>query len=486
MAPSLLAQLPGSKLFTVSPAGGKAGTTFDVTIGGEDLDEARALYFSQPGVTAVRKMQPPGPFQRVPQPVSNVFTVTIAADCPVGVCDVRTVGRFGASNPRAFHVGALAEIGEVEPNNSTSQAQAVALETTVNGAVSGGADVDCFKIAGKAGQRFFVDCQAQRIDSRLDAVLVLSDASGVEIERCRDAVRRDPLIDYTPPADGELIVKLYDSIYGGSPEHYYRLSVTAAPRVDFILPPCAVPGGKAQITLYGRSLPGGQPVEDQSVASRPLVKLPVEIDVPAIPADSSDGAGLHDSQGSGLDAFLHRLPAQLGIPEPLTLYYAAGPVTLEVEPNNSPAQAQKLMPPCEAAGQFFPKNDEDWFVFDVQQGDVFMIEAVSQRLGVLTDPFLLVQLVKKNEKGEEQVQELQGVDDGGGNVGGANFDTGSDDPVYRLQAPSAGVCRIFLRDQYSTTSADPRNVYRLSIRKESPDFRLIAVPRTPGANPDPN
>jgi hypothetical protein len=170
----------------------------------------------------------------------------------------------------------------------------------------------------------------------------------------------------------------------------------------------------------------------------------------------------------------------------LTLYYAAGPVTLEVEPNNSPAQAQKLMPPCEAAGQFFPKNDEDWFVFDVQQGDVFMIEAVSQRLGVLTDPFLLVQLVKKNEKGEEQVQELQGVDDGGGNVGGANFDTGSDDPVYRLQAPSAGVCRIFLRDQYSTTSADPRNVYRLSIRKESPDFRLIAVPRTPGANPDPN
>jgi hypothetical protein len=111
-------------------------------------------------------------------------------------------GRFGASNPRAFHVGALAEIGEVEPNNSTSQAQAVALETTVNGAVSGGADVDCFKIAGKAGQRFFVDCQAQRIDSRLDAVLVLSDASGVEIERCRDAVRRDPLIDYTPPADG--------------------------------------------------------------------------------------------------------------------------------------------------------------------------------------------------------------------------------------------------------------------------------------------
>jgi hypothetical protein len=48
LAPSLLAQLPGSKLFTVSPAGGKAGTTFDVTIAGK-ISTKRALFiFSQP------------------------------------------------------------------------------------------------------------------------------------------------------------------------------------------------------------------------------------------------------------------------------------------------------------------------------------------------------------------------------------------------------------------------------------------------------
>lgn len=49
--------------------------------------------------------------------VANTFTVTVAADVPAGLYDVRVRGLFGISNPRMFRVDSLPEIAEVEPNN---------------------------------------------------------------------------------------------------------------------------------------------------------------------------------------------------------------------------------------------------------------------------------------------------------------------------------------------------------------------------------
>jgi len=46
-----------------------------------------------------------------------------------------------------------------------------------------------------------------------------------------------------------------------------------------------------------------------------------------------------------------------------------------------------------------------------------------------------------------------------------------------------GTYRIQVRDLFNISQADPRLVYRLSIRKETPDFRLVAVAQPP---PSPN
>src|SRR5205814_4712194 len=82
-----LAQLPQARLNAVFPAGGQRGTSIDLTLaGGTDLDEASALYFSHPGITAAQKTQM---VEGQPQPVAGTFTVTIAADVPIGVYDVR-------------------------------------------------------------------------------------------------------------------------------------------------------------------------------------------------------------------------------------------------------------------------------------------------------------------------------------------------------------------------------------------------------------
>lgn len=98
---AMLAQpLPAVRLYSVFPPGARQGTTFDVTIAGEDLEKAAQLHFSQPGITAVQKTQPPALGQEGPQPLPGQFTLTVAPDAPLGLCEVCAIGKYGVSNPR--------------------------------------------------------------------------------------------------------------------------------------------------------------------------------------------------------------------------------------------------------------------------------------------------------------------------------------------------------------------------------------------------
>ncbi len=226
------------------------------------------LLFSHAGITAVQKTTDPGPFQSRPQPQSGQFVVTIAPDVPPGIYEVRAVGRFGVSNPRAFVVGDLPEVREAEDNSTPPKANVVPLGVVING-VADGTGVDCYKIALKKDQRVVLDCWAERIDSRMDATLVVLDTTGRELAHDRDTNRDDPLIVFTPPADGEYIVKIYDFLYRGGNDYFYRLSIGTGPYIDFIFPPAGLPGSKGQHTIYGRNLPGGaRPRESSSGAAR--------------------------------------------------------------------------------------------------------------------------------------------------------------------------------------------------------------------------
>src|SRR6185436_20051546 len=49
------ADLPVIRLDTIFPPGGKAGSEIEVAITGADLDEAKVLHFSHPGITAEPK-----------------------------------------------------------------------------------------------------------------------------------------------------------------------------------------------------------------------------------------------------------------------------------------------------------------------------------------------------------------------------------------------------------------------------------------------
>jgi hypothetical protein len=476
---TLFAQLPAARLSTVFPAGGKPGTTLEATITGTDLELADKLVFTHPGIAATAKKRDAAPFEQGPQIVSNQFTIKIDAAVPPGLYEARAIGKFGISNPRAFVVDDLSEVLEKEPNNLGNQATETPIGSVVNGQINGGADIDFFKIAAKKGQRVIIDCWASRIDSRLDGTLSLYDANGRELASDRDTNYRDPLIDFTAPADGDYFVRLQDSVYGGSGEHFYRLSISAKPYIDYVLPNAGLPGTTGTFTLFGRNLPGGTDA-GMAIDGKPLQKLTVQIAIPAgAEAERLNVGTWLPPQTSSVDGFEYRLRGPGGASNPAFIGFASAPVVLEQEPNGAD-KPQKVNVPCEFVGQSQSARDQDFLTFDAKAGDVYWMELISQRQGVPLDPYFLVQRVMPPDKeGKVVFQDIVATDDSMANIGGTSFNTQCDDPSFRFAAPADGTYRVLIRDLYNR--GNPRYVYRLAIRKEQPDFRLTAVPVFPNA-----
>jgi hypothetical protein len=459
------AQLPQTRLYAVFPPGGQAGTTVDLTLTrGDDLDDVDRLLFSHPGLSATLKS-------------SNVFAVTISGDVPIGRQEVRAVGLFGISNPRSFVVGDRVEIAETEPNNAPEQATPVALDQTVNARINGGTDVDWYKFSADAGQRIVIEAQARRIDSRLDGLLEIYDEQGRRLATARNTVQHDPVVDFTAPAAGDYLLRATDFVYAGGEDYFYRLTFRTGPYIDYVLPPAGVPGSTAEYTVFGRNLPEGQPagVDRQG---RPLEKQVVSITLPADPATIDPGL-LVESFAAGIDGVPFVLESPTGRSNAVLVGFAPQPVALEVEPNNLPAEAQKITLPAELAGQFQTRGDVDLYQFEAKAGAVYWIEVQGQRLGTGSDPYLTLDQVTTNDQGQETLKRIAAVDDDATNLLPIVFDTLHDDPVYKFAVPADGVYRLSLRDRYGASRGDPGLLYRVSIRPESPDFRLVVVTDSP-------
>lgn len=449
------------------------GEELKVTLVGQDLDEIRELQFSHSGIVATVVAAND---EDKKQPGNPEFTVKIGADVPVGTYEVRAVGRYGMSNPRAFHVGQLPEITKSGKINQRTSAMQVTVPITINGQVET-ENVDYFTFAAKAGQRLLVDCRAQRIDSRMDATLILLNESGQEIARVRDTEAHDPVLDIVVEQDGQYTVGVFDFVYGGGAEYFYRLQIHTGPRVDFVFPPVGTPGATAKHTIYGRNLPGGEKVSADEVGGQPMEKLTVDI---AMPDDEKTRQGLEIGSlaaphSAPVDGKAFRIDSPSGPSNAVTIGFATAPVVVEAEANNDPASAQSVSLPCEYVGRFFPQGDRDWVRFSAKKGDVLWIEVLSHQLGAASDPMLIIEQIKKNNEGVETGSAVAEVDDPARqNNQPSPLSTETKDPSYRLEVKEDGDYRVLVYDVLDNPESDPRLVYRLLIRPQQEDFRLAA------------
>ena len=154
----------------------------------------------------------------------------------------------------------------------------------------------------------------------------------------------------------------------------------------------------------------------------------------------------------------------------------------ETEPNNEHYEAQKITLPCDLSGSFFPAADVDTFEFSAKKGEIWWVEVASERLGLSTDPFVLVQ--KVDNKGDEEtftdVAELYDIEPpmkvsrNGYSYDGPPYNAGSPDVLGEVEIKEDGTYRLQVRDLFGGTRDEPSNVYRLVVRKPQPDFALAA------------
>ncbi len=482
-------QLPGSglphpRLSTITPAGGKAGTVVEVTVGGTDLEEPQALLFSHPAIKAEPIAPPPPPppdpkkppAKPAPAPAVTKFKVTVGADVPLGIHDVRLVNKWGVSNARAFVVGDLPEVLEKEPNNDVDQAQRIDLNSTVHGAITAPTDVDYFVFAGKKGQRVVVSCLASSIDSRLNAGLEVYDAQGRRLGFNRHYNGTDALLDVALPDDGDYYVRLFEFTHTlGTADYFYRLTVSTAPWIDAVFPPMVEPGKAAQVTVYGRNLPGGQPAPEVVSDGRPLEKITASVTAPADPqaAHRLAFSGHVPPATAALNGFEYRVRNAVGSSNPFLLTYARAPVVPEVEPNDTADKAQKLPVPCEVAGRIDRRHDRDWYSFTAKKGDVLNIDLLSDRLGAPTD----MKLVLRNPAAKSDIAEVDDPAPTPPDAAGLKFYARSEDPAtYKYTAPADGEYQVMVTSQTANVLYGPRCFYRLRIAPERPEFTLVVMP----------
>jgi len=156
--------------------------------------------------------------------------------------------------------------------------------------------------------------------------------------------------------------------------------------------------------------------------------------------------------------------------------------TTEAEPNEAPAQ--KISLPCDISGSFVPAADTDVFEFRAQKGETWWVEVASERLGMNTDPFVLVQRVVATD-GKETVIDVAELDDiahpvkpgtfiPASTYTGPPYSAGSPDVLGKIAIEEDGVYRLRLRDLLGGPGTDAGSIYRLVMRRAAPDFALVA------------
>ena len=445
---SLSANPPIPQLQRVFPGGCQVGQSLLVTVSGNSLEGLSAVRCSHPGVVFQHREK-------------DQFEVTVAPGTPTGMYDVQGITNHGISSTRSFYVtGRPLVVEKSTPEGESTEVAQVRLNDVICGEIAAAGEVDEYRLSVEAGQQLVVECWTHRLDSSLRAILELVDERGQRVASSRGFFGVDPALAYRVPRSGEYRVRVHDLVYGGSSQHFYRLDIGNGPRVLFCRPAVLQPGKKTQVTLHGWNL--AEPVAGKSPGA--YSQQVVEI---TAPATSLPTASFRLPAAVAVDSFSYHVP---GIDTPLVLSRTDVPVSLEIGSNGTAESAQRMAVPGEVSGQLTGGNERDWYRITARRGEVFYVEGFAQRIGSPAD--LDISIMDQAGK-----QELAHYRDELLNIGGLRFPSNHLDPSGRWVAPADGDYLVVVRNLVGGLQDDPRRTYRLSIRREENQVRLVAIAR---------
>ena len=166
-----------------------------------------------------------------------------AKDMEPGILPVSVRKGQLVSNRVPFAVDTLPEYPEKEPNNRQAIARKVKPPLIVNGRIDQPGDLDVFCFEGGAGDEIVAEVYARRLNSPVDSVLKLTDATGKKLIANDDHEDKgagltthhaDSLLSTKLPANGTYYLYLGDAQNKGGDAYSYRLRISP-PRPDFEL-----------------------------------------------------------------------------------------------------------------------------------------------------------------------------------------------------------------------------------------------------------
>lgn len=152
--------------------------------------------------------------------------------------------------PVSVGVSDILEVVEQEPNDTPEKAQRLTIPVGVNARFGRVGDRDHFRIAVKKGQRLVAEARTWEYGSPSSVYLVLRDALGKQQLATSNPMQDPPRIEYTAPADGELVLAAEHLLYAGGPEETYRLVIRPAVpefRVEALQDRVEIPAGSVGV-----------------------------------------------------------------------------------------------------------------------------------------------------------------------------------------------------------------------------------------------
>ena len=434
-------------LSTVSPQGAQQGQNVEITLKGQNLDTATAVWFSGTGITAEIRQETQqaavlfngaGVSGRVPTDMQLVASLTIDPDAPLGIQQMRIVTPYGVSNAQNFVVGNLPEMNENEATEATGKSNWLELPVTVNGEITSIDDQDSFSFNLKKDAKLICEVTAQRIGSPLDSYLVLQDANGTEIANSGQGNGLDSLLNYTALEAGEYTLRIRDIRYKGGKGFRYRLSVGELPYLETIFPLGGRRGTDNTIAVTGANLQAVNAIQVSIDAETPTGEQTLRV-----------------KTASGLTSNPH--PFAIGSLAEIG----------ESEPNDTAEKANAVNAPMTINGKIDKSGDVDRFAFEIKAPQLLVFQVEALRLSSQLDALLTLY------GAEKQMEAATDMEPEKEQVLMVNDDASGSDARIEWNFAKAGKYSVAIRD-LNNQGGDAYS-YRLNIRPLEPDFTLSAV-----------
>ena len=410
------------------PRGGSLGSTVDVVLTGQYLQNPKQILFYGTGIKAVS----------VEEGTKRGFEVKakleIAANCPIGEHVLRLRTNNALTEPVTFWVSRFPTVLETEKkqgeNDTVAKAQSIPLNSTVEGQISAGAepDVDVYQVSVEAGKRISVEVEAIRLgttprEGENDLMVRILDADGKQIGIVKDSALfiQDPVASIVAPTTGKYFVEIKQQIFIAPRLAYYRAHIGTFSRPLAIYPA----GGPVGTTLAAHIL--GDPTGERTE----------QISLPKKPGDFPYFSG--------------------NAPSANTLRVSPYPNVLKA-PGPEPTPVPSL--PAALNGILTTRGQADTFQFTAKKDQQWKIRVYARSLGSPMDPKIWVRSAKDS-------RQILAADDsrlpdlGMPSMRGSWVLKDSLDPVANFKVPADGDYVIGIEDGRGTFS--PVHVYRIEI-----------------------